>query len=311
MKRMRATKLAQTALQGVSSISKAALERMERPETENGQEPTAAAEGSSISQAELQEGLQRVTSQFIERSVQAFEQLRADARPELLQSSLWHMLRLSSSALDIATGQYPEVNLLDLMVFFRLSRLKVEEYWVPHVYGLNGEELLQALRRAEEDLMQVAQKVATEEQQHQIEELVDAWRKDNPGQIYVERVRLTEFSQRAGHWVGERTEGLLSSVRSAVASADQAVLMGNRALLLAKTMPALMRLQARLGAQEVLSDSLSRLKVSHAYPQVEQLIWTVTRALVVVGAAWATSWWGGYRLAHRSRGSRNHIARAA
>ncbi|HVJ21712.1 MAG TPA: hypothetical protein VM686_40185, partial [Polyangiaceae bacterium] len=52
--------------------------------------------------------------------------------------------------------------------------------------------------------------------------------------------------------------GLLGSVKAATQAADQALLLSDRAMFLATRMPFLVRLQARLGAQEIVADSLDR-----------------------------------------------------
>jgi hypothetical protein len=74
-------------------------------------------------------------------------------------------------------------------------------------------------------------------------------------------VRFTDFSARAGEVAAERVRharGLLGSVKGATQAADQALLLAERGLFLAQRMPFLLRLQARLGVQETISDTLFR-----------------------------------------------------
>jgi hypothetical protein len=59
----------------------------------------------AVTEMELQEDLQRFASIFIERMTQAVGDRQYLMRP---------LLRYSSSILDIATGPYLEVNLLDI-----------------------------------------------------------------------------------------------------------------------------------------------------------------------------------------------------
>ncbi len=221
-----------------------------------------SAQPGKVSQAELQEDLQRFSSQFTDRITQAAETWKTSSDPLLQRTVMKHLLRCVSSALEIATGPYPEVNLLDMAVFVRLNREVLEEYWVPKVYGARGEPLLEAFRKSERDLSRVADKVSTPAQQERLQALIRAWRRENPDQVYVEWVRLSDFSKKAGRVEAERSEstsGMLSSVKAAVSSADQGLLLANRALFLGQRLPFLLRLQARLGSQEILADSLRQL----------------------------------------------------
>lgn len=220
-------------------------------------------DAGQISQAELQEDLQRFTSQLIERISQAAEPLVQSGPRSTRESALKRLLRYASSALDIASGPYPEVNLLDMLVFVRLNRQALEEYWMPEVYGPPAKGLLTAFRLSERAMIKTASKVLSLAQQGELNRLAEEWRKENPGQHYVEWVRLTDFSRKAGQLESVRAEkasGLLSSVKRAVGSADQALLLANRAMYLGQRMPFLLRMQARIGAQELLSDSMGQLE---------------------------------------------------
>jgi hypothetical protein len=57
----------------------------------------------------------------------------------------------------------------------------------------------------------------------------------------------------------ERVRGLLSQVKGVTQTADQALLLGDRAMFLMHRMPFLIRAQARLGVQETMSDTLGQL----------------------------------------------------
>lgn len=240
-----------------------ALTACSTPEMSGTQEVSyGGRKAEGVTQIQLQEELQRSSSQLIERVTQSYDSLSEMEDPESEQIALRHMLRIVSSVVDIMTGPYPEVNLLDMLAFTRLNRGVMEDYWIPEVYGAHGRELMDGFRRSEADLVKIADRVSTREQQQRLFDLVDTWRRENPKQIYVERVRLTDFAMKAGRVEEERdkqAKGLLASVKAAATSVDEASLLVNRALLLSKAMPPIIRLQARLGAQEVLSDSTEYL----------------------------------------------------
>jgi signal transduction histidine kinase len=96
-----------------------------------------------------------------------------------------------------------------------------------------------------------------------LESLIADWRRENPNQYRVERVRLMDFAQHAGRVEEERAKaagGILSNVKQATQTVDQALLLGERAVFMAHRMPFLVRLQGRVGAREMLSDAVSELR---------------------------------------------------
>ncbi len=55
----------------------------------------------------------------------------------------------------------------------------------------------------------------------------------------------------------KKIEGVFTTVKGAVSTADQGVLLANRALFLSQRYPFLVRLQTRLGVQETIEDSFA------------------------------------------------------
>jgi hypothetical protein len=239
---------------------------------------------------ELQEALQRFTTQFTDRVAQATETLERASPPGVRDEALRKNLLYVSSALEIATGPDPEVNLLDMIVFVRLSRAVLERHWIPEVYGERGADLGQVFARAEQDLQGMAEQALTPAQRGELASLVDAWLAENPAQVRVEGVRLAEFSAAAGSAAAQRAiraRGLLTSVRTASHAANQAMLLAERGLFLLHRMPFLWRLQARLAARDVVSDAVAQLSEGPDAP-VARLMQGARRAAlrgtVVVGS---------------------------
>jgi hypothetical protein len=211
---------------------------------------------------ELQQLVQRQASQFCERITQALAPLGESSHRVVSDTAMGETLLYVSSAIDIATGPLPEVNLIDLAVFLRLCREVVERHWIPHVYGEPGAAVAAAFSKSEDDLWRAAEPVVHEAQRHELESLIAEWRAENADQIRVEGVRLDDFVQHAGAAARrrqERTKGLLSSVKSATRAADQARLLAERGIFLLNRLPFLWRLQARMTAREIVSDMVSRL----------------------------------------------------
>jgi hypothetical protein len=212
---------------------------------------------------ELQQDLQRYAAQFTETVTQAMEELERSPDRRISDEALRRNVAYASAAIDIATGPFPEVNLLDMIVFVHLSRSAADRYWVPDVYGAEaGTRLVDAFQRVEQELWRIADKALDGERKNDVLSLADDWLTDNPGQVRVEGIRLTDFSALAGEAArarAERARGLLSSVRSATQSADQALLLAEQAMFLAHRIPFLVRMHARIAAREIVSDAVDRL----------------------------------------------------
>jgi hypothetical protein len=217
---------------------------------------------------ELQQELQRFATQFADRVTQATQTLEGSARANVRDEALRKNLLYVSSAMEIATGQFSEVNLLDMVVFVRLSRAVLERHWLPHLYGPEGAELAEVFARSEEDLANVAARALNDDQRAQLTHLIDAWLADNPSQHRVEGIRLSDFSAAAGGAAARAMEakGLLASVKTATRAANQALLLSERGLFLLQRLPFMWRLQARLGAREMLGDTLAQLSVGPEAP---------------------------------------------
>ena len=216
----------------------------------------------SMPEPELQEELQRFTTQFSDRITQATEELERSVPPGVRDEALRKNLLYVTSALEIATGADPEINLLDMIVFVRLSRTVLERHWIPSVYGEKAAELREVFAKSDQELGELAEQALTPGQRAELESLVGAWLADNPAQIRVEGVRLVDFSAAAGSAAAERAiqaKGLMSSVRTASHAANQAMLLGERGLFLFHRLPSLWRLQARVGSRDLISDAVALL----------------------------------------------------
>lgn len=237
-----------------------------------------SANGKRVTEAELQQDVERFTSRFMESVAETSAPLTLIEDPGVRQLAMRQVLVYSSSALEIASGMTPETSLLDMMVFVSLSHRLLEKHWIPSVFGDRGQPLQDAFARAEKDIWKTSEKVMRTDQQAKLRGLVEGYLRDNPNQIRVESVRFDDFSVFAGR-VSERQAkeagGLFGEVKAATMAADQAVLLGERGLYIAHRMPFLLRLQARLGVSEVMTDSLRRMNelpsVKDALPEVKAL----------------------------------------
>src|SRR5215470_1116020 len=211
---------------------------------------------------ELQDALQRFTTQFADRVTQAMEPLERSSQAAIRDEALRKNLLYVSSALEIASGLDPQVNLFDMVVFVHLSRAVLEKHWIPALYRETGADLAEVFARSEQELQALEEQALTRAQQAQLLNVVDTWLAENPQQTRVEGIRLADFAGMAGSAAAERamqTRGLLSSVSTASRAANQALLLTERAMFLLHRMPSVWRLQARLAARDTMSDVATQL----------------------------------------------------
>jgi hypothetical protein len=241
------------------------------------------ADARPVLQTELQQDLQRFASQYTGRIAEALHELTEVDDPKLRAVATRSLLVYHAAALDIATGPLPEINLLDMLVYVLLSRAVVERYWIPEVYHLQGRPLAKAFAQSEADLWRIADKVLTQPQQQELRELAGAWLAQHPERIAVESLRFEDFSAWAGELTAKHADtarGLRGRVEQMTQAADEALLLGERGMFLVHRLPFLLRLQARLGAQEVTSDALAQLQngewlneqVGHLRPMLRDLV---------------------------------------
>jgi hypothetical protein len=249
---------------------------------------------------ELQQELQRFTTQFTERVTQATEVLGRSSAPRVGDEALRKNLLYVSSAIEIASGPFPEINLLDMIVFVRLSRTVLQRHWIPELYGEQGADLAEVFGRSEGELSDLAARVLSPAHRQQLSALVEAWLAENPAQVRVEGIRLADFSAAAGSAAAERAgqaRGLLASVKAATRTANQALLLSERGLFLFHRLPFLWRLQARLGAREVLDDALARWTEGPQAPlaKVRRLVVLTALSFGLTAGAVVLLWWLGTR----------------
>jgi uncharacterized protein Yka (UPF0111/DUF47 family) len=233
----------------------------------------ARAPGTVMTQAELQQELERFTGDFMTRMTDATDPLYEQVSPKDREDILRLVLTYDSSVLDIATDARPEVGLLDMIVFVGLARGVFERHWLPR-FGPASHPILDVLRRSEQDLTKLVEKLASPAQVQRLRKLIDDWLAANPDRVRVAAVRFTEFSALVGRMSEEEAKeasGIFGAVRGATEVASEVALLGDRARFLAVRLPFVLRLQARLGVSEVTGDTIARLEhIAHTLEQLPE-----------------------------------------
>jgi hypothetical protein len=211
---------------------------------------------------ELTQELQRFTTRFTDRVAQAAETLERSPSQRVRDEALRKTLGYVSSAIEIATAPYAEIDLLDMIVFIHLSRSVLDKHWIPTLYGDAGLELSDVFEKSEAELSEIADRALGPSRRDHVASLVDEWLADNPTQVRVEGIRLADFASGAARAAADRmleAKGILSSVKTATQAANEAMQLVERGMFLLHRMPTVWRLQARLSAREILGDSISQV----------------------------------------------------
>jgi hypothetical protein len=220
--------------------------------------------GAKMTQFELQQIVQRFTSGFADSMLETGLTVVDEAEdPELQRQMLGRVTSYYSAALDVALGALPEVSVLDMLVFLRLSRSVIERHWKPKIFGDSIDPLLQTFRASEQKVWEFSKTLLKEKDRQTLIWLIDHWLELHPNTIHVEMVRFGQFAERAGEVsaeMSERAKGVVGSVRGATMVVGQGLLLGERAMFHASRLPTVIRLQTRLGAMEVIDDSLNNTK---------------------------------------------------
>lgn len=220
---------------------------------------------AKIDQLELQEDIQRFYARFTSRIIESYshdEVLLQKHGLDLLKQYILY----DSEALKITTSPYPVENFLDLLAFVKMNKIVIKEYWIPEVYGQRGLPILEAFEVSEKDLTTIAQKFIKQPNLKFIDDLVSEWRKENPDYIKVEKIRFSDFTKvsqiKQQKEKKSSLKGIFVDTENAVKAVDEMVLVSNRALFLAQHIPSIARLQMRLGAQEMISDTVNNIQSS-------------------------------------------------
>ncbi len=169
-----------------------------------------------------------------------------------------HQVRVTqvSAIYDIVTNADPFTQLLDLVLVVTLQSQKwIDEDHAEQWFGPRAQFLIDASRRAREDVWRMAARVMKPEQLEQLDYMIWDWRKRNRGVDVVSFVRFDEFAaERGKSMVAEVAGGggLLAPVGEAKKAVDELRLLAERAFYLTKRMPLLLNWQVESTVANVI-----------------------------------------------------------
>jgi len=237
-------------------------------------------------QQALQAILMGYADKYMSAVAQAYDEVRAAKPddPEARNVGHGYRLHIARAVQGIATSPNPEVALLDMVVFASLHRRVFEDAWAREVFGEERERFVDAMRRLEDEIWGVAARYLTDEEQFELRRLVTEWRREHPEMRYVFYIRFADFAegrQESKLAQKARKGGFLVNLSDATRAADEAVLLGERALQMTQHMPLLVsweieslfyRLAASIEAQQALDQSAELTRAANRFAAVAEAL---------------------------------------
>jgi hypothetical protein len=237
----------------------------------------------------LQEQVTRFADKYALTVAEAADDyLRRATSPEArIEAVRWKLGQGTAAWVD-ASGPNPVLNLLDLTVLAIMSRRVLEDE-MSRVFGPEGLPLLEAHRQLETNVWTSVSGLISPEQQQQLLEMIEEWRRRNPGQRYAAVTRFRELAIAVGRTPPPTKKGGPSSIFSLLlldpfagldptaAAIEETRQLGERAMYYTQRMPTLLNWQAQLlalqlavqpEAKQILADADRLTRATEAFAKV-------------------------------------------
>lgn len=195
-----------------------------------------------MTEIELQSELMSYADRFASIMAQSFEDFDGlNPSPEARRFVLDDMVHSVSSVFTTAAEPNPQTALLDMVAITTLGRMIYEDN-LRKRFGKPIEVMARGFGELESDVWQIAAKILTIEQQHELRAVILEWRKRNPDKVIYNYFRFSEFAadRRKSTLVKkDGTGGLFKSVQQATQQVEETRMLAERGLYLATRMPLL------------------------------------------------------------------------
>lgn len=215
------------------------------------------ANGPTVDPEELQQTLMRFADEFSYQMVADIDRLRLATNAIAPTGVLRAKIAFTTEATSIATGPSVFANLFDMVSFVTVTRMSVEQHWMPNVYGEPARPILVSCQQLEREIWQIAEKVLTPDQQSGLREAIEHWHDENPIPETSLGVRTLELASQISSKRGSQSAGSgnvwgllmldpFAGMDPAVREIKQTRLFAERAVFWMQKMPTLLRWQAEL-----------------------------------------------------------------
>jgi energy-converting hydrogenase Eha subunit E len=134
-------------------------------------------ETEPVDPVDLQEDMLRFADNFVTSTSGAIERLQRDGKPIPREESLSIKITLATDVYGLASGSNALANLVSLTVLASGARWRVQDYWLPKVYGLSAEHMLKTLETRESEIWAIAQRVLSPSMQTELRQSINEWHK--------------------------------------------------------------------------------------------------------------------------------------
>ena len=238
---------------------------------------TPGKEKHAVDIVDVQQNLMRFTDEFATGMVTSVDRLRRGTNTLAATEALRWKIALTMATSSIVSGPNPVADLLDMTVFVTVTRMALEEQWMPHDFGDSALPMLEICRNAETNIWMLTGRVLSPKQQDELRAAIDEWRRRRPLPESLLAARAVGFASQlaaAKKSDQEKSDSLfaviglnpLAGLDPAAREIAQTRLFAERALYVSQKMPLLLRWQT-----ELLSENAVQL------PAVQQLVTNSTQ----------------------------------
>jgi len=217
----------------------------------------------------------RFADEYVAMVAQAADDFGAKVgTPEARLAALRWKLGQATSAYVDATGPNPTINALDMLVLVTMARIVVEDY-VVGTFGEDARPLLETQRKLESEAWQLASGVLRPEQQQELRDMIQEWRRKNPNQRYVGMIRFQEFITALGRTPTRATAkptsifsllylDPMAGLDPTAAAIEETRRLGERAMFYTQRMPTLLSWQTQVLAYQLADQPESKQLLNDA-----------------------------------------------
>jgi hypothetical protein len=229
----------------------------------------------AVTMTALEGKVMRFADEYVATIAQAADDFgtRAGTPEARLTALRWKLGQATSAYID-ATGPNAAVNVLDLLVLVTLARTVIQDYGV-ETFGDSIQPLLETHRALESNTWALASGVLKPEQQQQLRDLIQEWRRKNPHQRYVGPIRFQEFVAALGKTPTKATSGPtsifsllyldpLAGLDPTAAAIEETRRLGERAMYYSQRMPLLLSWQTEVLAYQLAQQPESKELINDA-----------------------------------------------
>ncbi|WP_319471655.1 hypothetical protein [uncultured Pseudodesulfovibrio sp.] len=209
---------------------------------------------ANLTPTELQAAVMSHADTTISRIFEAANVLEKIGTPQARLTAARMMVFDVASYVEIASGPYPGIALLDLMVLTSLKRMVWEEFWVPK-FGPEAMSALEFIKENEAEIWEIAAKIMTQSQLDEMAQTILRWRKRNPKVVGINYIRFAEFGELGLKPSMQQLTvpgGLFASVKQATMVAQDMKVAIDRAFYLMSRMQLVVNFQVKLAYLEIM-----------------------------------------------------------